>query len=236
MAALDTAIALNPIPLLHFAATKDFTAENIVFLIQVREWRAYWTSTTYTPSTAELFSAALSIYQSSISPATSDFPINISSAHFQKLAAVFEDAAAARRPYRDDSIVDFFKARDRSSKRQSWGYDPSSFSAQARLRAFETHRRVHGVGAVGSDESLHPRGGSEDGLMEKVGEVEGGGRFSPHPSVRPPSKMQFGIEVGGGAGRVFDEHVFDDAEGSIKYLVLTNTWQKFVKAHNSVSP
>lgn len=29
----------------------------------------------------------------------------------------------------------------------------------------------------------------------------------------------------------FDEKVFDDAEKSIKYLVLTNTWPKFIKDH-----
>ncbi|KAK3618179.1 hypothetical protein LTR56_024811 [Elasticomyces elasticus] len=27
-----------------------------------------------------------------------------------------------------------------------------------------------------------------------------------------------------------DDHVFDDAEKSIRYLVLMNTWRKFVKA------
>jgi hypothetical protein len=27
----------------------------------------------------------------------------------------------------------------------------------------------------------------------------------------------------------FNATIFDDAEGSIKYLVLTNTWPKFVK-------
>lgn len=31
----------------------------------------------------------------------------------------------------------------------------------------------------------------------------------------------------------FGEHVFDDAEMSIKYLVLTNTWPKFIKARRS---
>ena len=31
----------------------------------------------------------------------------------------------------------------------------------------------------------------------------------------------------------FDETVFDDAEKSIKYLVLTNTWPKFVRNRRS---
>jgi hypothetical protein len=26
----------------------------------------------------------------------------------------------------------------------------------------------------------------------------------------------------------FDEHIFDEAETSVKYMVITNTWPKFV--------
>ena len=42
MESLEKALAVNPKPLLHYAATRDFTAENIVFLLQVRRWRAAW--------------------------------------------------------------------------------------------------------------------------------------------------------------------------------------------------
>jgi hypothetical protein len=52
--------------------------------------------------------------------------------------------------------------------------------------------------------------------------------FDVNPCVRPPVRR---VVTPG-----FDEHVFDQAEKSIKYLVLTNTWQKFVMEHNAVSP
>ena len=47
-------------------------------------------------------------------------------------------------------------------------------------------------------------------------------RLEDRPDLSPSTNGR-GIDLPG-----FDEHVFDDAEASIKYLVLTNTWRKFV--------
>ena len=47
-------------------------------------------------------------------------------------------------------------------------------------------------------------------------------RLEDRPDISPTSNGR-GLDLPG-----FDEHVFDDAEASIKYLVLTNTWRKFV--------
>jgi hypothetical protein len=47
-------------------------------------------------------------------------------------------------------------------------------------------------------------------------------RLEDRPDLSPGSNGR-GLDIPG-----FDEHVFDDAEASIKYLVLTNTWRKFV--------
>ena len=40
LASLEKALAVNPRHLLRYAATQDFTAENIAFLMQVRQWGA----------------------------------------------------------------------------------------------------------------------------------------------------------------------------------------------------
>lgn len=42
------------------------------------------------------------------------------------------------------------------------------------------------------------------------------------------------IRFWGDIPEAFDEHVFDEAEGAIKYLVLTNTWPKFIKERRSL--
>ncbi|KAF2803407.1 uncharacterized protein BDZ99DRAFT_468355 [Mytilinidion resinicola] len=214
MAALTKALELNPAPLLHFAATADFTAENVVFLIQVRDFKLAWTKATSTPASAtstnsmpRLFAAALSIYRSSIDPATSEFPINISSAVAAALRAVFGEFV----PYRDESIVDSFKDKDARA------HDQSAFSAQSRMRAMG--------GRKGPPLFAASAATFEMDVTESVGDEERGILgFEPAPCVRPTWSLETGGAVEG-----FGVGVFDEAEASIRYLVLTNTWQKFVR-------
>ncbi|TFB01051.1 hypothetical protein CCMA1212_006873 [Trichoderma ghanense] len=52
----------------------------------------------------------------------------------------------------------------------------------------------------------------------------------PHPN---DSESTLDVHYAGDVPADFDEHVFDDAELSIKYLVLTNTWPKFIKERRS---
>ena len=42
MAALKRTLEINPGPLLDFAATREFSAENILFLTQVNNWKEAW--------------------------------------------------------------------------------------------------------------------------------------------------------------------------------------------------
>lgn len=63
----------------------------------------------------------------------------------------------------------------------------------------------------------------------------------PSPSSCTDSQKAINVTVSGSSSNRaqywgdisddFDEKVFDDAEKSIKYLVLTNTWPKFIKDH-----
>ncbi|PFH58887.1 hypothetical protein XA68_13072 [Ophiocordyceps unilateralis] len=65
---------------------------------------------------------------------------------------------------------------------------------------------------------------SPSGSMEKTSEV---------PSTSVKGFIADRAQYWGPIPEGFDEKVFDDAEKSIKYLVLTNTWPKFVKARRS---
>ncbi|UNI15547.1 hypothetical protein JDV02_002071 [Purpureocillium takamizusanense] len=53
--------------------------------------------------------------------------------------------------------------------------------------------------------------------------------IAPAPTSSAADRVQYWGEV----PDEFDETVFDDAEKSIKYLVLTNTWPKFVRTRRS---
>lgn len=71
---------------------------------------------------------------------------------------------------------------------------------------------------VGSEKTTRPTNGSEDAIM----------------SPAEQGATMDNIRYWGDIPECFDEAVFDNAETSIKYLVLTNTWPKFVKERRSM--
>ena len=160
MEALEKAIAANPAPLLQFAATKDFTAENIIFLIAVRDWRLECAA--QQQSRSMMVSRAAEIYANSVSEALAEFPINIEWPIKSRLDAIFGSAVSNNSP-----------------------------------------RSAHFNDAVPF---------SDLGMTTR-------------PLKSPQSAF---TQIKESEPEDFDETVFDAAEQSIKYLVLTNTWRKYV--------
>lgn len=203
MTALDNALRTNAMPLLEFAALKDFSGENISFLTHVRDWRCHWFSPK--SSTAEhhrkQFISAVRIYASFISLDFSEFPINISSKEMKRLHLVFGEAAHM------------------------------------------LHRSKRGsVASATSDnatpfDNLHPDDASDLPLdCDSTSELRRTSTINldtlGRANLRAASRMQderpdealAAIKIPDD----FNEMVFDSAEREIKYLVLTNTWPKFV--------
>lgn len=178
MDALEHTLEKNPEPLQEFSALKDFSGENIAFLMRVRDWKlAHFgliakhkessddeKSSTGKTMTRECFEGALHIYLDFISATCAEFQINLSSQDFRKLESVFEEAA---------KLVIGGESQ----------YDP----------------------ATPFDDV--PRSAADNAAAV----------------VRYTGDMPVG----------FDEHVFEEAELSIKYLVLTNTWPKYIKQRRS---
>ncbi len=159
MEALEKALATNPAPLLQFAATKDFTAENIIFLIAVRDWRF---GCAIQKSGSTMFSHAAQIYANSVSETLADFPINIEWSIKSRLDTIFGSAVSSE------------------SARSAHTNDAVPFSNLGML-----------MGPLKSPQSA----------------------FTQIKESEPDC---------------FDETVFDAAERSVKYLVLTNTWRKYI--------
>ena len=224
MAALEKALLTNPIPVLQFAATKDFTGENIVFLIQIRDFHATWNRVSSDDNEltdegrSHMFNVALEIYVSSVHQKTTEFPINIEHKIRRELDNVFETAASQRIPYRDNSIVDPFKEKSMDDP-----FRPQSLEMVLPRNVRNILERAN------SDEmdATFNNDSREDIFPSRKEFV-----FEANPCVRPPVRKNKIANIMTG----FDEHVFDEAEKSIKYLVLTNTWQKFVVEYNAVSP
>ena len=115
MTALEKALALNYTPLLYFAAGKEFTGENIIFLVQVRDWRATWNRALRDSGAVTgqaryfLFSMGVNIFATSIYTKTAEFPINVESKIRSRLEAIFATAVSNAKQ-RDENIVDPFTA------------------------------------------------------------------------------------------------------------------------------
>ncbi|KIW71750.1 hypothetical protein PV04_03884 [Phialophora macrospora] len=209
MASLEKALAVNPTPLLKFAATRDFTAENVLFLIQVRHWKEAYTSALRTSNPvsesakSQLFNSAVDIYISRVNDKTTEFPINVESKVRQNLDRIFGPAVPTGRLVSDEDMNDH--------EAENWVKSPTTTST------FHMGNRAH------SDDSTYTLTATQ--VLTSFPVEKNEPLFPPHPGVAPLGESRAKMRPG------FDEHIFDAAQNSIKYLVLTNTWQKFVKEH-----
>ncbi len=210
MATLEKALVKNPTPLLYFAASKEFTGENIIFLVQVRDWRAAWNRAVQDfgivtgHARSFLFSMAVNIFATSIYTKTAEFPVNMEGKIRTRLEDVFASAVSVTKQF-DENIVDPFNRRSVSSIRlkplQNLPSRPDFDVSEPRCSDLEHI-------ASQSQESILPYT-SNTGL-----------RMVP---VILKSMADIPVK--------FDEHIFDEAERSIKYMVFTNTWPKFVDSY-----
>lgn len=241
MTSLEKALAVNPLPLLHFAASKDFTAENIIFLMRVREWRQAWAAAPRNPATKQiteharslLFRLAVEIYMICILDTISEFPINIEHSIRSQLDLLFEPAVPeAKKRVSAESDSSPFDI-------EMHGTPNAPLQAEVKRIALVTEESNHHPPPtdilwkhdttprqpsiqVYEVDSSRPSGDENRDYDDDVKPI-----FASNPAISPLGSARAKIRPG------FDEFVFDAAEASIKYLVLTNTWRKFVQMAQS---
>lgn len=201
LAALEKALRDDFERLEEFAATKDLTGENIIFLRQVENWKEKWKSWEANSQSGEmsppvlraLYSAAKEIFQTLIHRETSAFPLNLDDDIYLTLDQVFSDSNPRLRrdpstdcfntfpkatiaPFADDIVANARCLPERKEFREVGGEDPEAGAAE-----------------IGPDRSTPPQKNSVKG--------------SRLPWI--PEDL---------------EKVFDRAEVAVKQMVLTNTW------------
>jgi hypothetical protein len=224
MTALENALRTNAIPLLEFAALKDFSGENVSFLTHIADWRRYWFSPRL--STAEhrkqQFITAVRIYSHFISLEFSEFPINISSKEMKRLHQVFESAAVLlnrrTRGSIDSDISDSITPFD--------SYEPSCLPDSPTI---PNTPKVLDFLRAPSPAMLPPSPIKSDFEM-KTTDLDSLGRANLRASSRMRTNSMEDLFADVQVPEAFRETIFDQAESEIKYLVLTNTWPKFVNA------
>ncbi|KAF2433472.1 hypothetical protein EJ08DRAFT_54912 [Tothia fuscella] len=97
MATLELQLAKNPHHLLYWAYTKEFTAENILFLTAVRDFKRRWeqvakhTENLSTVQLRERYEEAAVIYFKLVNPVTAKMNINVDSRTYNELEQMFRD-------------------------------------------------------------------------------------------------------------------------------------------------
>lgn len=233
MTALESALRTNPQPLLLFAALKDFSGENISFLTKVLEWKRGWSPSSPVrggflrrPSIYDVnntglqhrqFKCAVDIYASFVSMKYSDFPVNLSHQHLKELETLLEDAAVAlygATTHHRDAATPF---------NDGWDVHNSTIDVES---------SVGGKDGISINSTILPSDhNSTDHILptaldlnnkqQQQDVVEAFGMVNV-----AEDKLPDGILL----PENFGPDCFDHAEESIKYMVLTNTWPKFVNA------
>jgi hypothetical protein len=196
--------------LLHFAASREFTGENIMFLNYVRDWKASWDHMRQAQAyesnpdlaryRAHFFKVAVEIYADYVDLKSAEFPINIESPIYVQLAKMFGDASRLLdKPQLENSVSPF--VFDRSTEKtvtetgtvlQVTTYDLKSPSTTIE-HAMQPWTKLDSSGPQRSVMTLEPR------LPDNITVPDG-----------------------------FGPDVFDRAEESVKHMVYLNTWPKFV--------
>jgi len=207
LAALEKALRDDIERLEEFAATKDLTGENIIFLKQVENWKEKWRSSGVNlrsggvppPVLRALYSAAKEIFQTLVHKETSSFPLNLDDDIYLILDQAFGDSNPGLRrnlsadyfnthskatiaPFADDVIANARCLPERKEFREICGEDPKAGAGVAELE-------------IDPDRSAPPR--------------ENCAKGSQLPWI--PEDL---------------EKVFDGAEVAVKQMVLTNTWTR----------
>ncbi|KAF7714890.1 Uncharacterized protein PECH_007867 [Penicillium ucsense] len=189
MGALEHVLERNPLPLLEFSALREFSGENIAFLMAVSAWKTSLPQVLKDSAAGpdgqsqdllrRAFNHALGIYVDFISVRHAEFPVNISSSDLKSLEDIFERAAYLL--YGDEREADPVTPYD------NFAMEPLSPAVSE---------------------------GSEKGIANDT---------------------RHRIYYWGDIPELFGATTFQDAEASIKYLVLTNTWPKFIKSQRYAS-
>lgn len=196
--------------LLHFAVAKEFTGENITFLNYVRDWKAAWQRVRESeagydwevdPSgyRAYFFRIAVGIYADCVHLKSAEFPINIESHIYAALEKRFGDAARCLdRPVSDNIATPFSYSRDDEG---SLGSSSMIHLNARKMPTPITLERLDSQTMFQTDDCFFKKN-----IM--------------HIDTRLPSEVTIPADFG--------PDDFDKAEESVKYMVFTNTWPKFV--------
>lgn len=235
METLDACLNGNHDGLQVYASCMELNGENIIFLTKVIAFtqqcqRAFYESckstTEFRRARTAMFRLGLSIFVSLVHSGTASYPINIESNIYNQLDLVFGPATAlvatAKAP-RSPSI-----ATTGSSKITPWD-DPAD-DATIDAPADDANNASYYGSGLNNIENEYP--------MRAILSRKSSGNESSEHIVHQRDYDLGGAGVAGSFGDPldgvkvpgeFDERVFDAAFKSVRFMVWTETWQRFMR-------
>ena len=215
-----------------YASCEEFNGENIMFLVRVLSFKNTFstsmtnpTNTDHSRTRTSLFRTALSIFISLVHTETAAYPINIESPIYAKLDALFGAATT------------LVASTNRRSNRRSNSTTSTSPGKSAVAPWEEPNAPISPTTMNEHEQELIPDDGDEEFQMSAM------------PTTRPSSSHHSSehiipaVSASAGHGQHdpndplagfqvpadFNESVFDDAYKSIRHMVWTETWQRFMQ-------
>ena len=229
MESLDECLATSPDDLQMYASTMELNGENIIFLTRALSFKetcsqafqhSCHSTVEFRRSRRAMFRIALSIFISLVHARTATYPINIESVIYARLDAIFGAATAlvaSEKHSRSSSI-----ATGESSSATPWDEPQCEYDEHGN-ESFP----LHSIGGNTSPRPPRPtfnQKGSVNESREHIvqlttvvnedGSTAGIGGVDPLEGVKVPAD--------------FDEKVFDAAFKSVRYMVWTETWQRYM--------
>ncbi|KAJ5397025.1 hypothetical protein N7509_005138 [Penicillium cosmopolitanum] len=203
--ALERCLEDDSSALLRFAAAKEFSGENIIFLNYVRDWKAAWAEINEQKPVYDwkrdplhhrlhFFKIAVEIYAACVDLRIAKFPINIESRIYSDLTEMFGDAVQLI----GQSVP---------------GGDGIRISPESYM--VPTHRKKFST-VITLEEDTHAL--CLDAYPQESQSIM-------HIEPRLPHSVIVPLD--------FTASAFDKAERSVKNLVFTNTWPKFIDSDSS---
>ena len=230
MESLDECLSTSPEDLQMYASTMELNGENIIFLTRALSFQKTCaqafhhscnSTTDFRRSRTAMFRIALSIFVSLVHARTATYPINIESVIYARLDSIFGPATAlvaTEKQSRSSSI-----ATGISSNVTPWD-EPPGERDELGAESFPLHSLTAGTTPPTPLKPAFSRVSSANDSREHIvqittvvnedGSTAGIGGTDPLDGVKVPAD--------------FDERVFEAAVKSVRYMVWTETWQRYM--------
>ena len=227
MDSLDLCLSNSPHNLQIYASCMELNGENIIFLTKVLAFKQQATAlfsktcsdsnTSFRRARKTMFRVALSIYVTLVNARTASYPINVESHIYNRLDAIFGPATAL--------VAASDDTNSRTSSLKSSNSNPTPWDEPASPTDENPPPLAYPMQAMSHRSSSNPQIAKfpSNESCERIVRLDTPGGEGEGEGGEGGKDVLEGVDV----PAEFDEGVFEQAWLSVRYMVWTETWQRF---------